>query len=386
MSSSKFQGQALFLECVKFITRYVIFPVEPTPYQAEILALWCLQTWIDFSPSFPICAYAQVAATTKRSGKTLVEHVARLLCQQSSDVLMTVRMLSVCRYVEQTIESTNKIPTLFFDECERLASNAAGDTRSMLAGGYKWGATHMVATNKETFWFRVFGPKMFAQIGDVVDVLFDRCIPFELRRATREPDANFYEETLSAEMAAGDIRSQIMAGGLRGDIAFVMPSFLNGRNREVFSPLWSVAVALQLDANTMSKITRAMIDMAASKDRPLRHFVNAEAEAAATDDGLSLRALRDLASVLPEPGKTATGDIFSEVAVERMKGLDLGPWRWVKGAPLTVRVLSQLIGPHVPARKLASLVSMERGRGKARARGYRREDILEALKRAEGGK
>lgn len=384
---SESRGSKLFAAMVNYFTRYIVFPSEPTPYQAEILTLWCLHTFV--AHLFPICALAQVGATTKRSGKTLLMHCARLVCQRASDIFLTSRVMSLCRYIKHQTETSEisgrvtAIPTVFMDECERLASGAASDTRSMLAGSYKAGSVHMVATNKETFIFPTFGPKMFAQIGDVTDVLFDRCVPFEMRRSTTDPAFNFYGETLTAEGIAAGIVAEINAGGLDFNPAFVMPEFLEGRDREVFSPLWSVALSLGLNAGTMDKIQEAMVDLAASKNRKLRHFVNVEAEKAATDDGLGLRALRDAVSVLPVEDKTATGDIFSDELVARLKAIKLGPWRWVRGGPLTEKVLAGLLAG-LAAGPSKSPVAMERGRGKDKRRGYNGDKLRAALLKAEG--
>lgn len=333
METSK--GQALVMRLAGFIARYVSFPGESGAGVSLVLALWAIHTWMY--ERFSTTPYVVITAPTKGAGKTLCMEVVGLLCRNAR-MLATLRAPAVVRM----IDGFGGAVTFLFDESEKLAGAAASDARSLLASGYRKGGKHAITVGKSFLEFSTYAPKMFALIGDLMDVLTDRSIRIELERA--KPVGDFNWERAIAERDGAALAAAVVKWDREREteIELVQPEFLVGRDREIWSVLWSIAVALKLDRPTMDLLTRTMADLVAAKTAPRRRYVDSgEAEAGALASTYGEIALRDLRRVLRE-GETA---IWSAVAVERMKDLADGPWRGFKGLGLTSEGLADLLSP-----------------------------------------
>lgn len=361
-------GQNLLERIERYIGRYVALPSDPAG-QSLVLALWALHTWLY--EHYPATPYLTITAGTKGAGKTLCMEVLSLICR-GAHVMATLRPLAMLR----VIDVHDGKCTIGVDESEKLTSSAVGDLRSIFTTGYTAGGEHYITTKtREYLRFRTFCPKMFALIGDVMDVVRDRAIVVHLRRATPAEDFRATLPTAASEAQA------IVAGILgyfRTIPPLVQPMFLQGREREIWSPIFSIAAALNLDKATMNRLTSACADMVGLKSAEARSYFRAEeSEVEASARMAGERAIQDLREVLRD-GEQA---IFSAVAVERMRALPTGPWRTFRGRGLDEVTLAGLLNRFGLQTKI---VRMHVGKGARRAKqlnGYRVSDVHAAIER-----
>jgi hypothetical protein len=155
---------------------------------------------------------------------------AASLLARGSLLTNTIRTMFICRRVAETEGRL----TLFVDEAEKLESASFGDQRSMLASGYRRGGVHGVTVGKGTETFPVWCPKMFTSTRSVTSVLHNRCIPIWMERsAERAKDL----APLSLEWE----RAEATAAGLTGDFKRLFPALtspnLGGRARKLLAAL-----------------------------------------------------------------------------------------------------------------------------------------------------
>lgn len=370
--ADKSKGQAVLEAWAGWVGSFVRFPDVPSN-QAIIMALWALHTW--FAPRWPVTCYLHITSDGPGCGKTTLMEVLGAL-SPAARLVPTLRPLSVCR----DIDDHGGVVTYFFDQVEALQEGPVTEERAILLSGYRKGGVH-IASGKS---FNVYSAKAFASIGDIASDLRSRVAL--VRLSWGAPSRDWSE----AVMVRGG-EAAILLGAARGVLpveglpAWVVPEFFpkGTREREIFTPLWSIAMALGLDADTLKAVRRGMEDMSEYKrtaeTRSYRELVRAPKDERAE---YAARALRDLASVLPEATKTHTGHLFSGVAVERMKELD-GPWRVFQGRGLDVDTLASLLSSFGVK---SEVLGMVKGRAAKKLNGYHRAKVLAALKALEASK
>lgn len=349
-----------------WLRRYVWFPVAG---QDLIIALWIAHTW--FIDGFTSTPYLCVTARTKRAGKTtLLELVAA--AGQNGQTFATIRPAAIVRF----LHAVEGRAVVAFDEVERMSRGTAGDVRSILATGYRRGQFHMVTSGDRVKAFRVFGPKAFALIGDMTDVIRDRSVILRLQRAPRGAEVLDYTNptirerahTEAAELAAELSNWQQRTGGKS---RIVSPEFLDGREREIWLPIWSMAHHAGLDAKTMDLLAAAMVDTSAIKSEPASAWtaLSEDAERDQEDQDYAERMLTDLRSVL-KPGETF---IPSVEAVVRLQGIPTAIWRTWRGQGVNEITLAALLSRF----GLAPVVGrIGKGRkGSRTVRGYKVRDV-----------
>jgi hypothetical protein len=349
----KSKGQVLVERIEALIRRYVRFDDEVAD-QPLALALFVLVTWV--SEVFTVQPYVCVSAPTMRSGKTTCLDLLKLLVR-NGQILATVRMLGVVTMIG---EYSGKVVPMF-DEAEQLGKDSLGDTRALLASGYRRGGSHGIKVGKRFEMFATGCCKVFGLIGDLTAVLRDRSIVLNLLRA--KPMASLVEDAMYAETEAAAIRAEIALG-------LPVPSlevaeWLKDRDREIWTPLYSLAVALRCDAKMLARIRRVSQDLTLLKGQPRREYHAAAAEREAEDRDYAADLLRDLAGVL----RTGERAIFSAVAVERLKAVDTAPWRLYRGVGLDVDVLAGLVHRFGLVPKVKFIGGRKANGGQA-ARGY----------------
>lgn len=140
-------------------------------------------------------------------------------------------------------------PTLLLDEVEGLSKDDARDVLAIVNAGYKVGATVARCEGKDqkrVESFAVYSPLALAAIRSPNATTEDRCIPVVLQRGTDRARLNA-EVDPRAEMFTR-IRSgchRLLLTRWR-DVrqaydAVILPSWLNGRARELWKPLLAVA-------------------------------------------------------------------------------------------------------------------------------------------------
>lgn len=344
--------------------------VALTEDQALVCALWAIHTW--YWERFRVTPYLEIFASTKRSGKTTLMDCIGLLSRKMY-TLASVRVLTVCKL----IESEDSKLTLGFDEAERLCGNsiAVGDTRSMLALGFRQGAEHKVSVGTEFKSFRVACPRMFALIGNLTPVLRDRSISLYLARKTPTRSLNGEYATAEAE-ASGLIDDLVRHFGTAEGMTTVRPDWLTEREIDLWTPIVSLATFAGFDKRTMARLVAVSTDMAELKLAPPLQYHSQASEEDAQDKSYAERVLHDLATVLHE-GESA---VWTSVALHRLKALPSAPWRVYKGVGLDDRQLGGLLARF----GLESTVVWHRvsaGKdGRKQAKGYKSADVRRALK------
>jgi hypothetical protein len=321
-------GQEIVSAAVNFLRRYAVL----SDSQALVLALWCLHTWV-YDKLGRTTAYVELTGVTG-SGKTTVMEACSLI-SRGSLVLNTLRTLAMARYIS---EHEGRV-SLFVDEAERLESGAFGDQRSMLASGYRKGGYHLISVGKETVQFPSWCPKMFTSLKTLTPVLHNRSIPIWLERGT--PAARLGLEYERAEATAADIIERfkaVMAATPR--FTTVAADWLSSeRDQEIWTPLVSLAATLNVSGETMSMLRAASVDLSALRGVERRMDAKVEDDGA-KEKSYAVRLIHDVCDVLKE-GETA---IFSRELVDRLRRLDVAPWRSYQQSGLTELTLAQLLG------------------------------------------
>lgn len=327
-------GQQLVERWIAFIRTYV----SMTEAQGLVVALWAINTWLY--DRFSAVPFLEIVATTKRSGKTTLLDVLKMLTR-GAEKFAIVRILTVLRM----IEAYEGRVTILIDEAEQFSKPSLGEQRSGIATGYKAGSQHAISTGKTFTRFRTFAPWAFAQIGNVHDVLRDRCIEIELERAKPERVLSEWTETaqaeaqaLIAELVDYSKQSAHKTGGtLR--VPIVPAEWLSGRERELWTPIVSVAHWLNLHADTLKQLQIASVDMGLLKTLPAKVWHSAQDETDAEDRDMATRVVQDIRSVVA-PGETF---IPSSVLVDRLRGIAIAPWRMWRGNGLNETTLAALL-------------------------------------------
>lgn len=344
-----------------------------TEAQSVVLALWAMHTWCY--EQFAATPYLSVTASTKRSGKTSVLEALKML-SRGADVKATIRAVSAAR----EIEALEGQCTLMWDEAEKLSSQSLGETRTILATGYRRGANHTVTMNGKVERFRTYCPKAFASIGDIQDVLRDRSIVIDLVRMSPARSLTLYRET--AEQQASELVAEfidVMKALALKRLPVIDPEWLTSpRDREIWTPLFSLSGALDAGKHTSDLLVGFSVDNSNFKQLPARVFHSAQAEDDTEQRTMAERLLRDLVGVYA----AAEGWLPSQVLVDRLRGIVTAPWRSWRGPGLNEIGLSALLDSF-GIEKHRQRTNGKGGRGKQEnpRHGYRQVDVRDALKK-----
>lgn len=355
-----------------YLAQYMAFP---DPAFGTVAGLWTIGTYLW--PSFDAYPYLVITSDTKRSGKTRLAELMSFVCANAHNI-SGVTPATVFRLIR------DEQATLFIDEAELLSSEAATMMRAVLNSGYRRGQSiPRVGESGKVEQWPAYCPKAFILIGDVYDTLKDRSIVLRLRRG--EPARRFLWEPAQAEGRDLGERVSSLVGDTRGAILSTYQRhaglpFLPDRDEEIWLPLFAIcAVVAPIE---LHGLTRLAVDLATDKTAPARRMVNLQdragleaAERKALDDEYSVRLLRDLAVVVD-----GHANLSSQRALELLYDLPTAPWRRFRGDGLTQNNLADMLrrfGVH--ARYIRPHTKHKGERPKV-ARGYRRVDILKAVK------
>jgi hypothetical protein len=199
--------------------------------------------------------------------------------------------------------------------------------------------------------FDIFGPKAVAGIGDLPDTVSDRAIPIRLkRRSPSEPVAKFRRRAAQSE--AMGITFDWNALGTLGTDGTV-PNELNDRAADSWEPLIWIADAAGGEWPRRARLAATSL-------------CSEEAVALTLGD----RLLGDIRNVFGDASYLPTADLL--IGLYR---LEEAPWSNWYGKPLTARSLADLLEPYRVGPK------NPRVPGERRARGYCRDDFLDAWSR-----
>jgi hypothetical protein len=369
----KSNGQRMLEAWESWIGSWLAFSPEPMN-QALILALWAMHTW--FAPSFPATSYLFLTSAGPGCGKTtLLEVLASLSLRPRKRA--TLRALAVVRDIEENAGATS----YFFDQVEALSAVKISDEQAILLTGYKRGGEHGISVGQKQVAFSTYCAKCFAAIGTIARDLESRCLVCKLGYGV--PTRSWTDEVMTREDEA---KAMLHALGVvlpsAAAVKWVPPSFLAGREREIGTPIWSVALALGLDGATMARVQEGLVSWfgwkveaaANGEQKSYRDMLSgAEVQRDARREA-EKQALRDLAAVLPVADARHTGHVASVRAVELMREYN-GAWVRFGGMGLDAMALSALVKPFGLA---VDVVRLTKGAGK-QVKGYRADKVRKAL-------
>lgn len=375
-------GQQLIDGIRGWLRRYLVL----TAAQELVLAVWIVHTWC-FERLGRTTPYLEITGVSG-SGKTALLDALLLTCR-GAEKLQTIRTMYICRRIREQAG----LCAMLIDEAERLSSDSYGDQRSMLAGGYREGGVHGVTVGKGTVRFPVYCPKAFTSLMTLTPVIHNRCIPIWMELGN--PQASLSIEHDRAKAIAGELIDSIsrVLGGVQrvemiadpdnpGEllphvtgrkptrkIITVEADWLSERDREIWTPLMTLAHTLELTPETIAALERASVDLSALRGVERRCDMKVE-DSAARERSQAVRLLHDVrACILP-------GEAFipTTILLERLHAMPKAPWRVFQRAGLTDATLGQLLGAHGLE---SSIGQVGKGRKDRKViRGYRTAAIL----------
>jgi len=162
------------------------------PRQSTLCAIWFIGTIFAAAQLFKSYPYLYVGGT-KRVGKTKLLTLAFLICFNA--VFSTsIKTAGIFRTIQ------NSRACLLVDETEKLHSAERNpEFRSVVLSGFMRGAKAHRVEDQEgkaryTGEFECFGPKVFANIQGIEDVMEDRCIPLILLRTLNSKIENTWPD------------------------------------------------------------------------------------------------------------------------------------------------------------------------------------------------
>lgn len=358
---------AIIEKIEQYIKDYVSFEDQSI---ALAISVWCVATHVF--ENFDAFPYIVITSATKRSGKTrLSELISNLACNTKNFSAMTPSTLF--RVIDrqdigawEKDKEENKTPTVVFDEAESLSNESASTMRAVLNVGYRKGQKIPRTVGNRVIEFNTYCPKVFILIGDVYDTLRDRSIVISMKRG--EPTKRFSFDT--AKQEANVLRheflpvktlTQIEDEYKAGDI-----SFLQDRDEEIWRSMF--AVAKVFCPGRYRELQRIAVDLAAGKTADKRRYDNLSLfEDQTENDEYAKKLLRDLLTVI-----NGDKNILSTVAVDKLKALDLSPWRKYRGDGLTSIKMADML-----SRFGVSPCAIRQGKNVGK--GYKKEDVEEAI-------
>lgn len=354
------EQRALFLKLESFLSSYMYFA---DPALATILTLWAIGTWTY--QTFDAFPYLVITAPTKQAGKTRLMELLSMLSSNAHNFSALTPAVLFRLLGDANAKGTGA--TIFFDEAETLASEAASTMRAVLNVGYRRGQTIPRIVKGEVVGFNVYAPKAFVLIGDVYDTLRDRSIVATLARGRAPKSFQWAEVQHEAAALVNTLRPLArFTGDLVEPVAFV-----GGREAEIWTPLFSLASVWC--PQRLNILTSASADMAAQKTAPKRRYSEqANSEDDTQDTSYAERLLTDMAGAIKEHKHMLSADM-----VTALRGIPDAPWRRYRGEGLSPVLLAHLVSRFGVAPKQFS--TRVAGRPMSQ-RGYAREDVLNAAK------
>lgn len=357
-------GQSVLIKMAEWLESFTTFPTIPQG-QALIAALWCVHTW--FAPRWPVTAYAHITADGPGCGKSnLLEELAAL--SANAKVRSTLRPLEMVRAIQQANEDSGvPVITFFLDEMEKLSHMAAGDARSILTTGYKVGGQHAISVGQKSVEFSTYCAKAFASIGTLDDVFRSRAIVFRLSYG--KPARSWSDAILTRKAEAERLIAE-MAKALPKQPEWIPAEELQGREREIWTPILSTAKALNLDDETMARVRAAMHDMIEYKITcESKTYRELRTEPKDQERVYAERCLRDVVTVAG-----SADHIWTAVALAKLLELPAAPWRVFRGKGLDAMSLQALLSAYARPED----PKLIKRHGKA-ARGYHMAALRSAL-------
>ena len=310
-----------------FLRRFVVL----TDDQACAIVLWVAHTHAIEAAA--VTAYLTVTSSEKRSGKTRLLEVLRLIVAKPWLTGGTTKAALVRKMHKDH-------PTLLLDESD-AAFNGDQDyseaLRGVLNNGFSRGKpyTTCVGNSHEVKDFDVFGAKAIAGIGKLPDTVDDRSISIGLKRRTRSEKVERFRERKAAPVGA-PIRDGLATAltSLVEELKVAepeLPDELTDRGWDIWEPLLAIADAAGEEWPTRGRQAAKRLS----------------GDHAAGDDGFGVQMLSDTHTVF----EGVDGDrLTSSDLVIRLRAMEEAAWsHWGKDRKepgLTQRDLATLLRPY----------------------------------------
>ncbi len=344
-------GSRLLDELREALARYVVLPTDEA---ADAVALWIAATHAQ--PAWEHAPRLVITAPEKRCGKSRLLDIVEATCRNP--------LITVNASVAAVVRSIGADPpTLLVDEADTIfgpkAKSDNEDLRGILNAGHQ--------RNRPSIRFNVnrnaveklntFAMAALAGIGDMPDTIMDRAVVVRMRRRAPGETVSPYR-TRRDRPQLEDLSHRI---GLwaRENLAALQDAEPDMPVEDRAADTWEPLVALaDVAGGDWPKRARAAAET----------FVNA-ADADDAEANLSMRLLSDLRDVFGDADQLPTAAIL-----ERLHGIDDGPWSDFYGKPLDSRTLARKLKPYqVRSKKIRT--------GDTTCQGYTRGDFLDTWSR-----
>jgi len=347
-------GAELLDQIYDFLGRFVVYPDQ----QARVAhTLWIAHTHLvsawDTTPRLAFLS------PEPASGKTRALEVTELLVPGPVSAI-NVSAAFLIRTVSAGIGST-----ILFDEADATfgpkAKDSNEDVRALINAGYRRGATvgrcvvYGATVTPELL--PAFAPVALAGLGDLPDTILSRSIIVRMRRRAPNESVEPYrrrEVAPEGEALCGRLVAWAAATVGRLVTAPDMPPEIVDRDADCWEPLISVADAAGGHWPDTARCNAVTLVTLNREER---------------EESLGIRLLSDMRVVLrDDDGK------FTSAILDALCKLDESPWNDIRGKQLTDRGLAvRLRGYGIKPKPVRIGTNV--------ARGYRREDFIEAWRR-----
>ncbi|QDY77528.1 DUF3631 domain-containing protein [Streptomyces qinzhouensis] len=328
-SPASIDGAALLDEVEAFHRRFNVFPREAA-YVA--VALWDAHAHlIDVLDGTARIAFL---SPEPGSGKSRALEIVETLTPRAA---ITVNASANALF--RLVEAPEGTPTLLFDEIDTVfGPKAGGDelVRGFLNSGYRRGGRALRCVsdgnNQNAAWFSSFCAVAMAGLGSLPDTILTRSVIIRMRKRAPNETCEPYRRRIH-EQEGHALRDRLAhwTATVRQQIADAWPDMPDGvsdRPADVWEPLLAVADAAGGDWPARARSACLELIRAAQEN---------------DDASLGVRLLTDLRDVV----FCGVDAVPTAVILERLMGIDDGPWDDVDGKPLTTRGLSRLLAAYV---------------------------------------
>ncbi len=280
----------IFISIREYIRKHIFFP-DPETY--DLVTIWVMGTYIY--RGFRYYPYLHLNAE-KGSGKTLLMELMMPL--SFNGVLMSQPVAStVLKLISQSGA------TLFIDEAEGLSQTKAGgrsQIKQILKTGFGRSGQYFIGSTL----YRTYGPKCFAGINEIDDVLADRAITIKMMRKTGAERVEIYRETPTMLAEQMKLRDSLYLYGLQHGPAIIQdyeqekPFYdklhvLSNRVYDVWVPLYRMVSAFR-DPDLQNNVFNSM-DKLSHIDNKRRISRDAEEN----ETGSLIEALDEILKLVP---------------------------------------------------------------------------------------
>jgi hypothetical protein len=353
-AGKEIDGAALLDEVYAFLRRFVVYPNQ---HACVAHTLWIAHTHLmsvwDTTPRLAFLS------PEPASGKTRALEVTELLVPQPVPAI-NVSAAFLIRTVAADAGST-----ILFDEADATfgpkAKDSNEDVRALINAGYRRGATvgrcvvYGATVTPELL--PAFAPVALAGLGDLPDTILSRSIIIRMRRRAPNESVEPYrrrEVAPEGEAMCGRLVAWAAATMGRLVTAPEMPPEIVDRDADCWEPLISVADAAGGHWPDTARCNAVTLVMLNREER---------------EESLGIRLLSDMRVVLGDDEGKFTSNILDALCK-----LDESPWNDIRGKQLTDRGLAvRLRGYGIKPKPVRIGANV--------ARGYRREDFIEAWRR-----